>query len=452
MFKTRLMTRLIAYSLALSSCIGSLNAADVDEDGIDDELEALLIDMYRPRLHYDSSETVSPVSVEWFIRHSELIWRTAFQGTPLDIQIFTNAQLNDPNNPNSPLLILQAGDGENLPFSSTTREPGNVGFRINILDEFKFGPGMIDTVGMYAHVVRLNNPLIYNVPGGIFSIPPNTHDPHDFYLIQFWQFLPFNNFQFTLDIGNHEGDWMWIDVFVERDCPYELRYIVYHHHGDSTDCGVTVLGGSQGPLPTEMAPYPLPCAPNNLARIPQCFLESGAHEWWPEASGGGECEFCVPCLAFAPCCTFDCCKDNPSHNGALASLRSQNVLNLGERFAPMPGLEPQLVMHFNGLWGHNHGIPNGPSGGPLRQESPGYPFSPLFVAHVDPAAEPWSEAGLGSRYHPLQSLDEALDGPHAVETGGTILMAPGTYSGHSSFTRPMKLGRDGGSGTVRLEQ
>lgn len=441
----RLSVIILLAAFSTASRLQICHAEDMDEDGIDDELEQTLIDMYRPMLHYDSSETVSPSTVEWFIRHSELIWRTTVQGSPLDVQIFSNAQLNDLNNPESPLLILQAGDGENLPFSSTTREPSNVGFRINILDEFKFGPGVIDTVGMYAHVVQLTAPLQY--VGGV-SVPPPPADPRDFYLIQYWQFLPFNDFQFTLDIGNHEGDWMWIDVFVDRACPYTLRNIVYHHHGDS-HCQQTLLSGSS--LPDETEPYPLPCAPQNVARIPQCYLESGAHEWWPEA-GGGECEFCVPCIAFAPCCAIDCCKDNPSHNGALASLRSQNVLNLGERFAPMPGIEPQLVMHFNGLWGHNHGIPNGPSGGPLRQESPGYPFSPLFVAHVDPAAEPWSEAGLGSRYHPLQSLDAALEGPNAVETGGTILMAPGTYTGHSSFTRPMKLGRDGPSGRVRLAQ
>lgn len=178
-------------------------------------------------------------------------------------------------------------------------------------------------------------------------------------------------------------------------------------------------------------------------------MESGAHEWWPEAGGGGECEFCVPCIAFAPCCAIDCCKENPSHNGSLASIRSQNVLNDGERFAPMPGVEPQLVMHFNGLWGHNHGVPNGPSGGPLGQESPGYSFSPLFVAHVDPAAEPWTQAGLGSRYHPIQVLADAIDGPNAVVTGGRVLIAPGNYSGPLAYSRNMRLECDG-AGTVTI--
>ena len=431
--------------LSLCSLTTAGRAADIDEDGIDDALEQTLIDMYRPVLHYDTSETVSPSTVEWFVRHSELIWRTSIPGNPgpFDIQILTNAQLNDPANPESPLLLLQVGGGD-LPFSSTTREPANVGFRINILDEFRFGPGVIDTVGMYVHVVQLTAPLQY--VGGV-SVPPPPADPRNFYLIQYWQFLPFNDFQFTLDIGNHEGDWMWIDVFVDRDCPYTMRNIVYHHHGDS-HCQQTLLSG--GLLPPETEPYPLPCAPQNVARIPQCYLESGAHEWWPEAGGGGECEFCVPCIAFAPCCAIDCCKDNPSHNGALASLRSQNVVNLGERFAPMPGLEAQLVMHFNGLWGHNHGVPNGPSGGPLRQESPGYPFSPLFVAHVDPAAEPWSSVGLGSRYHPFLSIEDAIDGPDAVLTSGRVLLAPQSFPGPRTFTRPMRFERDGPSGIARL--
>lgn len=445
--------RLPLIVLTWASCLTLMpvRAADLDEDGIDDDLEQMLINIYRPMLHYDNHETVSPVSVEWYIRHSELIWRTGIPGIPgpLDIQILSNAQLNDPNNPESPLLLLQVGGGD-LPFSSTTREPADVGFRINVLDEFRFGPGVIDTVGMYAHVVQLKNLLLYQDNAAFWLIPQPPRDPRDYYLIQYWQFLPYNDFQFTLDIGNHEGDWMWIDVFVRRECPYQIDYIVYHHHGDDTSCGVTILGDGFGPLPTQTEPHPLPCSPQNAARIPQCFLESGAHEWWPFASGGGECEFCVPCLLFAPCCAIDCCKDNPSHNGTLGSLRSQNVLNIGERFAPMPGVEPQLVMHFNGLWGHDHGIPNGPSGGPLRQKSPGYPFSPLFVAHVDQAASPWTGVGLGSRYHPFPTLDEALNGVHAVETGGRLLMASGVYGGIPVFNRPMRLERDGSAGVVRL--
>jgi hypothetical protein len=250
-------------------------------------------------------------------------------------------------------------------------------------------------------------------------------------LIQYWQFMPYNDFTAPFGGGDHEGDWMWIDLFVERACPHDLHFVVYHHHGDD-HCGPSLL--TFGSLPPPTRPFPLPCNPANLARVPHCYLEANVHEWWPFASNGGECEF------------FEF--DNPSHDGGAGSIESQNVLNLGERYAPMPGLEPQLILFFNGLWGHDHGFPNGPSVGPLRQLPPGYPFAPLFVAHVDPAAPPWSNEGLGSRYHPFQTIAAAIDGPNAVMTGGRLLLAPREYSGVSNLHRPMTLERDGTVGTV----
>jgi hypothetical protein len=51
---------------------GFLPAADLDEDGLDDALEAMLIDRHRPHLYYESRENDWPSSVLWFVLHSEL--------------------------------------------------------------------------------------------------------------------------------------------------------------------------------------------------------------------------------------------------------------------------------------------------------------------------------------------------------------------------------------------
>lgn len=417
----------IAGALAVAA---SARADDLDEDGIDDELEQTLIDMYRPVLHYDSDESIRPCSVETYIRHSELVYRTFFQGAPVDTVIVSNSQLNDPGDPNSPLGILIAGS-EGLPSSMIPLEPSNVGFRINVFDDFhEGGSGPLDAVGMYGRVTPLSGPLIYE--NGL-TLPPINHE--DFLLIQYWQFFPFNDFDAPLDGGDHEGDWMWIDLFVERACPHEIHFIVHHHHGDD-HCSPSVSGFGSLPPPTR--PFPLPCDPANLARVPQCFLEADVHEWWPFPSSGGECEF------------FEF--DNPSHDGLTGFVESQNVLNLGERYAPMPGLEPQLILFFNGLWGSDHGVPNSPPGPPVRQLAPGFPYAPLAVAHVDPNAPSWSDEGLGSRYHPFTSLSEAIDGANAVKTGGRVLLAPQSYPGNQLFTRPMRFERDGVEGTVKLGQ
>jgi hypothetical protein len=75
--------------LVLLAMAPVMRAADLDEDGIEDSLEQMLIDMYRPMLHYDNAEDVAPVSVDWYIRHSELILRVTFPpGEPLEHQDF----------------------------------------------------------------------------------------------------------------------------------------------------------------------------------------------------------------------------------------------------------------------------------------------------------------------------------------------------------------------------
>ena len=420
--------RLLVTLATASVCFIALpaRAVDVDEDSIDDALEQTLIDMYRPTLFYDSAQSIRPCSVEEFVRNSQLIWRLITPGDFEDHVIFTEPQLEA-----DPLLILSGGGGD-IPRSNMIEHPHQSTFRINVADSFWHGPPPpIAPVGTYAHVVPLSGPLNYT-NGGQIPVPPFSY--HDVYLIQYFQFLPANDFHAPGDMGDHEGDWLWVDLLVARTCPYDLIALVYHHHGDD-HCPPTVQ--VFGSLPVQTQPYPLACDPANLVPPIQCFLEVDAHEWWHFASGGGECSF----VGF----------DNRSHNGQGPAVQTQNVMNLGERYAPMPGLEPQLILFFNGLWGHDHGFPNGPSPGPLFQLPPNYPHCPLVVAHVAPSAAPWNDDGLGSRYHPFTALADAIEGPNAVKSGGRVLIAPGNYSGTDTFTRAMRLEREG-MGTVVIGQ
>src|SRR5437879_3223930 len=48
-------------------------AQDTDGDGIPDQIEQQLLNMYRPWLYYDHDETVWPCSATWFVQHSSLI-------------------------------------------------------------------------------------------------------------------------------------------------------------------------------------------------------------------------------------------------------------------------------------------------------------------------------------------------------------------------------------------
>lgn len=423
---------IIALStLVIGTVLPPVDVADLDEDGIADDLEQLLIDMYRPTLHYDTDETVRPCSVTTFVTNSQFIWRIGNTDPSGDRILFTESQLEA-----DPLLILRAEESDliNEEPSTTTRQPFDVGYRIDVADGFRNGPPPpADDVGMYAHVVPLAGPIDYT-NGPVIPPPPLSHN--DFYLLQYWQFLPFNDFPAPVgSFGDHEGDWLAVDLFVDRACPYKLRYVVHHHHGDD-HCDPTVLGEGFDSLPAFIRAHPLECDPDNFVKVPQCYLEAGAHEWWPHPSNGGECSF----FGF----------DNPSHGGFGGTVFVQEVMNLGERYAPMPGLEPQLVLFFNGKWGHDHGDPNGPSVGPLRQHPPGYPFAPLMVAYVDAAAAPWDLEGLGSRFHPFPTIADAVDGPNRVETGGRVRIAPRNYPGGYRFSRPMRFERDGPSAIATL--
>src|SRR5262249_39679636 len=134
-------------------------------------------------------------------------------------------------------------------------------------------------------------------------------------------------FDLPCNPGDHEGDWTYLDVYVRRSPPNELRFIVYHHHGDG-HCRPWVLPWDW-PLPSS--------ADGNPA--PECFLEEDSHEWWPKPSNGGECTFVDFGVASI---------DNDPHDGLGGTYRTENVLNVGEPFAPMPGIEPQILWFYNG--------------------------------------------------------------------------------------------------------
>ena len=182
--------------------------------------------------------------------------------------------------------------------------------------------------------------------------------------------------------------------------PHTLRYVVYHHHGDG-NCTPTILPYDDGFQLTSDG-------------HPICHLEEGSHEWWPWASDEDDDHDCFG---------SDC------HDGTGANYLTQNVLNLGEAFAPMPGDEPQMILFFNGTWGHYGDSPLGPV-------SQFYPIPPrLSRVYVDRGTG-YSEPGLGSRYRPANSLQTAAA---KLLTDGVISVRPGCYSEPITISTPMTI-------------
>lgn len=269
-------------------------AQDLDQDRLDDSMEQMLIERHAPHLYFDHREDDWPASVTWYIQHCDLVFRES-DGSHTKVLPEVYLRMH-------PMAILEVSR-EGIP-STHALYGGRSPWRLDLNNH---GPGesgqKLTNVGIYAHCF----------PSGSSEI-----------LIEYWQFLPFSDSQVCCDIGDHEADWLRLDVYLENQAPHTLRRLVYHHHGDS-HCSPTTLSGPS--LPAD--------------GIPQCYLEEGSHEWWPwPSANGGEC-------CWEPTNTF--C--NEGHDGRGPNYRTSGVVNLGELNAPMPNDEARLVMLFNGKWG-----------------------------------------------------------------------------------------------------
>lgn len=405
----RCFTSMIAGTfLFMGICCRALSA-DRDHDAIDDEVEQMLIDRHSPYLAFDSKNSHWPCSATWFVQHSELKGNGVF--------------IDQPTLEAHPELVLQQNfGGESSSFLCTS---AGSGFSLDVVDIFRTGENAYlfseanRHVGMYAHV--------FLEPGDNSRI-----------VVQYLQLFPFNDSQFPdlgfdthipgigevgfTHIGDHEGDWLMLEVYVRNDVSsnYPVERIVWHHHGDR-NCPPSVAGsGEQWSIGDVTF--------DHNGRTPLCYLEEGTHEWWPYAGGEGEacpihkCFSVDPCFGFLGGCEIEFCFTLPiyedeSHDGeSPVKYQTANIPNLGEIWAPMPGtngtpplLDNLLVLHFNGTWGN--------FGGDIEGESPRGP-----ILQGDPSW--WRAASPTTLFVPTNVViecDESLDPGHtgaAVATWG----------------------------------
>lgn len=382
-----------------------MNTVDADEDGLDDAIEEQLIDRFRPYYFFDHANDKWPASVLWFVRRSELYYRT----TPLTrVLVYSREQLS--KNPELILQALVSGESSN---GAISPKPSNY-FIDPHSSEDADGEGPCADVGCYAHVM----PITLPVQRKNYPSIDNNPNPHPAILIQFYQFFPYNDSQSCCG-GDHEGDWVYMDIYVKAEAPYSLIGIVYHHHGDGK-CPPEPVVKSLSRPPADL---PMTCGVPDNSVAPVCFLEEDNHEWWPWA-GDNECtfEFCVPEVGF-PCIEVQ----NDRHDGRGVRYRVRNVINLGERFAPSDNLEAQVAMLFNGKWGNDGDGDHFGGEAPKAITDGGEHFFPvpkLVVAYVKPEAEAWTEEGAGSKYHPFGTIDQAVVG---LDSNGTIRLNAGSH-------------------------
>lgn len=428
---------------------GYWQITDTDEDGIPDGLERQLIDRYRPIYRYDAQESFWPSSVTWHASQSEMTHLHQIDQPPGVPRVYVTAVLYshaemaaDPEN----LLRAHLKPPDPDPHTPSTLElwPDFVEYGANVYNASRQGQwfvegGDVSSMGVYAWCQVVYAPPNYDGTGNLDfggqALP--------YVMIQYWQFFSHND---APNFGDHEGDWLFLDVFVKpfgdpQDVnAYDLIGLVYHHHGDG-NCEPSTHWGNE--LPAD--------------DIPVCFLEEDVHEWH-HGSGFGLCGTLADC------------------DGDGVTYRVNNVINLGQKFAIMDEpsdiaatrLERRMALFFNGRWGdYNDGFATNPAGPAVdvRSQYTGawaIPERPLRVVYVDPFGnvDPINYS-IGTRNYPYHNLNNALSIPafpifSGVRDYGRVRVAPGVYAlppdtGQTfrRLNRPMRI-EALGTGEVRI--
>lgn len=336
------MVRLNSLTMLLPAAFGGLllgpckpvSAADMDNDGLDDGVEASLLAQYVPELRFDKGEEVWPCSASWFVQHSKLL-------KPGDRPMVV---------PPNPLQILTGGGK----WKAEAQPPG---LKLDIADNARHGehpdnPGASENVAMYGHVVPLSDQAPRQYEGSKLRFGSGN------ILIQYWLLFPYNNAHKwdnaehgpVHDLGDHEGDWVYVEVIVGSD-KLDPRYAIFHHHGDRTIAPSVVEWQNVETAPT---------------KAPVAYVERGVHELWPTKGGEGGATSPVE-----------------SHQGNGIIYRPKVAINLGEKDKPVgikllpQRVDADLVLYFTGEWGDFTGQspPGAPTItnplGPVVQDFPG---------------------------------------------------------------------------------
>ncbi len=390
--------------LAIAANTGA--AEDQDFDGVDDSFEQFLIDMYRPILYYDSDQSYWPITVLEFVTNSKLEYPG--EGTVVSLETLAS----------DPLAALAAvvSDSGGTVSSNAGQTNTKTQFELNIEEYAQRGFQGPAPIGTYAKVSVLEAPVIYPTRE---SRPVGQVGD---YVIQYWQLFGYND-GCTIPFydGDHEGDWIYMDIFVD---PTSLLIdeIVHHHHG--SNCSVSIQ-------PDE---WPLPGNPPGSG-VPVSYLEQNENEWWPHPS----VDDCTVVAGFVDCAV---------HNSTGLNLRTQNVTNVGERFRPMPNVEAQLFVLFNGDWG---GYGDGPDA-PTYQRWIESVRSELFVTIAACGVgdlSPWCIDAEASVNAALSRAQGILSQTTTVEHIGINLDA-GTHvlAGSGIISTPVVLNAPRGSATL----
>ncbi len=361
---------------------------DRDCDGIPDQLERTLLEVYRPYFRFSrdngDNETFRPTDVGTYLRSSDidgsgdeggkvLVSRGAMAQNPWQVSSLTIGGVSS--------NIVQKGSKTKIyinPDDSVARRGAP-------------WPQALASkrVGLYGHVVP-----IYLAPGQAYNrtVVPSGSDISKprYYKVEYWQFFGYSSNNKTANVGDHEGDWDTVQIIVApanigANIPAQIKTVLYYAHGKEMGFDMAAKTGSvlmEGGMVTEYRgsnySQPVPNlhddsftedkARNHVLRMykdpatggfthPVVFVEHGGHEFWPspywEMYGAQK------------------------HGGddTADSYLAATPPNLGEVEHPLTEESfAAAIVQFNGYWGtYSSSLPgifsnNPPPGPPLHFE------------------------------------------------------------------------------------
>ncbi|MCC6322651.1 MAG: hypothetical protein IT438_14575 [Phycisphaerales bacterium] len=389
---------------------------DLDYDGLADDFEQVLIDRHRPRLYFDSGQSYWQMSIREFVSNSEL---------RLDGDVYRTREQLQANLLSAFQIGVIASDGSWIQIAHEAFQPSHSDFELDLDDSKRRGLHGPTPIGTYAKVSVLDAPIYYP------NRPNRPVGARGDYFIQYWQLFGFNddcsivvctpplNWPcVTFYDGDHEGDWIYLDVIVDRNTE-QIREIVHHHHGST--CTVSIQP-DEWPLPTD--------------GVPTAYLEQNVNEWWPHPT----VDDCTVVAGYAKCAVHD-------QTGII--MRTENVLNVGERRRPMPDDEAQVFILFNGDWGEYHDGPDAP----VFQRWRDTYRACLFVSPVTCSSftnlSPWCIDRFSIADVP--SAASSITNTSATVASVQVYLSPGDHptTGPLLLTSPMTLTAPNGAATIR---
>ena len=327
-------------------------ANDRDGDGLDDALEARLLDRYRPYFLFAAGEELLPSDPLYQARHARLLGEGFEEGTPalqMPREIPGCDGLRE-----DPLSLLGCG----TPPADLLAHPSASAYALDLNDSLRSDPGtgkpgdwdgaIATAPGLYGHVTP-DGPLVK---------------------LEYWQFFPYAE----RNASAHEGDWQLLELWVDPSGE-TLRKVCHRFHlrkacftmegarkvpldGNLVEFRGTDYNGTLPPLdPASAERYPA-AYQNRAVRFfehrselhPAVYVEKGSHAFWPTPEG-----------------SYPGARD---HNGTghryLSALRGSEA-NLGELSHPLPSPESPhaLILRYAGHWGALHSartpLPYGPA-------------------------------------------------------------------------------------------